>query len=174
MKGPYDDLVELARKRAQSGIWHGKEIESGPQAGYFNRCKHVLLGLGVSVVFTRDEGMHTNGWWKNPQYNRCYHLSLSFFEPMSKTIITHPFPVPFNRKKSEEIVRAFFREDVRKLWIEPPYSTLGKMLGTHHYRLFCDDGWQPIIPHGEVYSRENTPANWMSWSELHGNAQESI
>lgn len=38
----------------------------------------------------------------------------------------------------------------------------------HHYRLFCDKAWKPILPRGEVYSKDWTPADWKSWSDVHG------
>src|SRR5262249_14385874 len=42
----------------------------------------------------------------------------------------------------------------------------GRKLDVWHYRLFCDPGWQPIKPRGEVYSRELTEAGWKSYSDL--------
>jgi hypothetical protein len=59
-------------------------------------------------------------------------------------------------------------EKARLCWIEPPYSALGKASDIYHYRLFCDHAWQPIKPRGEVYDRRNTPAEWKSFSDLHG------
>jgi hypothetical protein len=35
-------------------------------------------------------------------------------------------------------------------------------------RLFCDAGWQPIKPRGEVYSRHLTEKGWRTFSEIHG------
>ena len=118
------------------------------------------------LLFTRDGGHHTGGWWKNPDYERCYHLSMSFrdFETME--------PADHQHKLAEKIARAFYGDnDARKLWIEAPYSEHGRRVGVYHYRLFCDEGWQPIVPRGEVYSRELTEAGWKSWSDLHGGAR---
>jgi hypothetical protein len=34
--------------------------------------------------------------------------------------------------------------------------------------VFCDERWQPILPRGEVYSREFTEKGWKSFSEMNG------
>jgi len=64
---------------------------------------------------------------------------------------------------------AKFCDDRRLLWIEPPYSPEGRRSDVHHYRLFCDEHWQPIKPRGEVYSTDFTEKGWKSFSELHAN-----
>lgn len=63
-------------------------------------------------------------------------------------------------------LRHGFRRE-RLLWCEPPYSEEGKKAGVYHYRLFCDENWQPIFPRGEVYSTQFTEMGWKSFSELH-------
>jgi len=109
---------------------------------------NVLWSLRVDI------GYHTSGWWKNPDYERCYHLSISF-------------PGGRNNKKLEHILNKFFGNNKRLLWCEPPYSEEGKKAGVYHYRLFCDENWQPIFPRGEVYSTQFTEMGWKSFSELH-------
>ena len=117
---------------------------------------------GVTLIYTRDTGHHSSGWWKNPDYERCRHLSVSFFDPLTM------MPDGFKRDRALDWARLMFGDDVSKLWIEPPYTIDGKLRGVHHYRLFCDAGWQPIIPRGEVYSTEFTELGWKSFSEIHG------
>jgi hypothetical protein len=63
---------------------------------------------------------------------------------------------------------AFFGDDARLTWHEGPHTATGKAEEVHHYRLFCDEAWHPIKPRGEVYSRDWTPADWQSFSDLHG------
>lgn len=58
-------------------------------------------------------------------------------------------------------------ENRRLLWCEAPYSEQGKRNEVYHYRLFCDKNWQPIMPRGEVYSKQFTELGWKSFSELH-------
>jgi len=113
------------------------------------------------LLYTRDVGHHSSGWWKNPDYENCYHLSLSFFDSVTGK------PAPFRRGEAEVWVRLFFGDDRRLLWCEPPSSALGRDRQVHHYRLFCDPAWKPVKPRGEVYSRTLTEAGWKSFSELH-------
>lgn len=123
-----------------------------------NKCNH--LGSGTILIFTRDVGYHTSGWWKNPDFERCLHLSLSFYDLETRE------RAPKNRKLTAEWVGLFFGKDKDKLWCEPPYSAQGKKDDVWHYRLFCDAGWQPIVPRGEVYSKELTEAGWQSYSDV--------
>ncbi len=73
-----------------------------------------------------------------------------------------------NHRISEQLARAFSGADARLTWIEGPYSPEGRNRDVWHYRLFCDEGWAPFIPRGEVYSRDWTPAGWRSFSDIHG------
>lgn len=151
-------LIAAMKKTAESGAFDGKD----PASPYFINCKGRDTKNGVILIFTRDVGMHTGGWWKNPDYERCYHLSISF-----RNIITWEM-MPKNKKISFRYLKAFFGEDHTKLWCEPPYYPSGKEADCWHYRLFCDENWQPIIPRGEVYSKELTEAGWKSFTEIQG------
>jgi len=127
---------------------------------------------GTCLVFTRDIGYHSSGWWKNPDYERCYHLSLSYFDPQTMDPAPHNFPL------SEKWVKAFYGNYAKWVWSEPPmnidgrdpYEVLMSLTPnrpiTWHFRLFCDEGWQPIKPRGEVYGRDLTEAGWRSFSNL--------
>jgi len=124
------------------------------------KCTARHLITGTTLVFTYDEGMHSCGWWKNPDYERCYHLSLSFFDPITLA------NVPHNKKIAKEWLDAFYGNDCNYIWAEPPYSNAGKEKDIWHYRLFCDINWKPILPRKEVYSTEFTPNSWISFSEI--------
>lgn len=137
------------RLAALTGTWQGRGDND-----YFARCRHNYRPMLASVILTRDEGAHTGGWWKNPDYERCWHLSVSFADG-------------YSRAKGRRLARAVFGHDTTLLWIEPPYSDHGKAVGVWHYRLFCDSGWDPVKPSGEVYSRR-MPSGWKSFSEIHG------
>ena len=163
-----DPLVPFARLRAQRGLYDGRVSPRSQML--IALCTHRLAlspEHGAVLIFTRDVGHHTSGWWKNPDYERCWHLSISYRQH-------HQGPLPVDRmleqdrSASERIARAFFRLDADLLWCEPPYSEDGKRADVWHYRLFCDAGWQAIKPRGEVYDRRNTPPDWRSFSELHG------
>lgn len=144
--------LQRVKKWASRGEWDGTQPTQ-----YFNDCRWYIEQHECIIIFTRDTGHHSSGWWKNPDYERCWHLSISF-------------PGGRNKIAIEKILDGLFGQDKRKLWIEPPYSQYGKSKEVWHYRLFCDQFWQPIIPRGEVYSKELTEAGWKSYSEV--NAQK--
>lgn len=163
---PDPQLVAWAKIRASKMTFDGRD--SSASRRYMQDCQHYHGPTECSILFTRDTGHHTSGWWKNPDYERCFHLSLSFvaFEH------GRSFRLPFSAKTAEKWARAFFGEDVRSVWVEPPYTDAGKAAGVHHYRLFCDEAWKPAKPRGEVYSTDWTPADWKSFSDVHGTPAE--
>lgn len=156
-------LVRFAKLRAQRGTYDGRQDSRNMRI--IGQCRHLYSidpEVSARLIYTRDVGHHSSGWWKNPQYERCLHLSISF------CINPTDAPLPFDRREAEKIARAFFEDDARKCWVELPYTPEGKHADVHHYRLFCNEAWQPILPRGEVYSRDDTPADWKSFSEIHG------
>jgi len=158
-----DALVPFAKRRALRGFYTGKATPSNMML--IRACSHLWSYDGVhhaKLIFTHDVGHHEGGWWKNPDYERCWHLSLSYADNVTN------LPLPQDHGRSEVIAAAFFGEDRKLAWIEPPYSDDGIARHVWHYRVFADEGWQPIKPRGEVYSREHTPAGWKSFSEIHG------
>lgn len=158
-----DSLVPFARLRAQRGIYSGRMTPQTERLIELCRHRYRIDQERVAVIiFTRDAGHHTSGWWKNPDYERCYHLSLSYRARVDGTALEH------DRASSQKIAQAFFSDDVRQVWIEGPYSPEGRAHGVWHYRLFCDPSWAPTQPRGEVYNRSDTPADWRSFSEIHG------
>lgn len=159
-------LLKRARREAKKGTFRGGSRDLADQA-YIRRCTHVWRAAGVKILFTRDEGHHACGWWKNPDFDRCVHLSLSFFDPHTGEV------APQDHKQAASICRAFFGSDRARLWVEPPYSEHGLRYDVWHYRLMCDAGWQPITPRGEVYTREHTPKGWLSWSEAQAMHREA-
>jgi hypothetical protein len=156
-------LVGFAKLRANRGLYDG--LVNDRNMRLIKSCSHLLAVSPIEsarLIYTRDVGHHSSGWWKNPEYERCLHLSISFCANPSNR------PLPFRSKFAEKVARGFFGDDAAKAWIEPPYSAEGKICGVHHYRVFCDAGWNPILPRGEVYSRDNMPSGWRSFSEIHG------
>lgn len=143
------ETFDRIRKTANRGVFDGINITE-----YFESCRWWLERFDCILIFTRDVGHHTCGWWKNPDYERCYHLSISF-------------PGGRSRKKEQYILQKLFRGNCRLLWCEPPYSEGGKKAEVYHYRLFCNEAWEPIMPRGEVYSTQFTELGWKSFSEIH-------
>lgn len=140
--------LQRVKKWAMRGEYHGQGITA-----YMQDCMWFIDKYECMITFTRDVGHHTSGWWKNPDYERCYHLSISFRGGRNKNAI-------------EKILDGLFWHDKKKIWIEPPYSEFGKSREVWHYRLFCDQFWQPIKPRGEVYNTEFTEAGWKTYSEV--------
>lgn len=120
-------------------------------------CRWLLERYPCTIVYTREEGYHSGGWWKNPDYERCYHLSIAFAGGKDK-------------KALSEILKLLFNSYQHLLWVEPPYSDEGKKMEVWHYRLFCDEHWQPIKPRGEVYNTQFTERGWKSFSEKNSNS----
>ncbi len=155
-------LVPHMRLAAAAGSYDGRNT---PWArAYIARCTWQHGPTQANLIFTRDIGMHTSGWWKNPDYERCFHLSVSFVGLEAG----REFPLPQNHKSARRWCEAMFGSNVKLLWIEPPFTDRGKTRDVWHYRLFCDAAWLPVKPRGEVYSRDWTPADWKSWSDVHG------
>ena len=142
-----DRFVAEARRCAMVGLFTGR-----PETLWMTQyCRHELIwgGSPAIAIFTRDTGYHSGGWWKNPDYERCWHLSCSFAEG-------------FTRTRGDSLARLVLGpDDVKLAWIEPP---LDPAIGAWHYRVFCDLGWQALKPRGEVYSRF-MPKEWRSFSE---------
>lgn len=159
----FGPLVRFAKLRAQRGTYDGRADRRNMKL--INQCRHLYSinpEVSARLIYTRDVGHHSSGWWKNPDYERCLHLSISF------CVNPTDAPLLFDKHQAQKIADAFFERDARKCWIEPPYSPEGKHADVWHYRLFCDGGWNPILPRGEVYNRELTEAGWKSFSEIHG------
>lgn len=116
--------------------------------------------IAIRVIASRDVGHHTSGWFKNPDYERCEHLSLSFWDATQTDT-----PTPFDRVLAKRVIEAFFETSARLVWEESPKTAGGKRTDAHHFRVFCDSHWFPMLPRGEVYSRELTEAGWRSWSD---------
>jgi hypothetical protein len=133
------------------------------------RVTHVDAATDVltAIIFSRDEGHHTSGWFKNPDYERCWHLSLSFWAIMPPGVAPVLRPIHTQPELTQRWLKLFFGEAQRYLWVESPKSDEGKRADVWHYRVFVDELWRPIIPRGEVYSTELTERGWRSWSEVH-------
>lgn len=151
------------RRRAKHGLLDGRDT---PQMHKYKRhCTNDDGATRMRLIFTRDTGHHSSGWMRNPDYERCWHLSMS---PLPALIVIPGAAqlAEFDPKTRRLWVEAFFGEDIRLVWHEPAASALGKRIGVEHYRVFCDEHWQPILPRGEVYSSELTELGWRSASQV--------
>lgn len=145
--------AKMMKKHAAAGTFDGRT-----EGIYFKRAKRVHQESGTLMIYTRDVGHHTSGWWKNPDYERCLHLSISYWDMETRT------PRPFEAALTKLWIVTFFGEWRRYIW-EEKASTPNLRSDVRHFRVFCNAAWQPIIPRGEVYSREFIEAGWLSWSD---------
>lgn len=149
-----NQIQKIVLSQSKKGIWDGKDPNE-----YFFNCRFWIEKYNALILFTRDEGHHTCGWWKNPDYERCYHLSISFMDKFQNR-------KPHKKKEAEKLVKLFFGNNSNLVWCEPPYSKEGLKNEVWHYRLFCDENWKAIKPRGEVYSTQFTEVGWKSFSEI--------
>lgn len=155
----------LLKQQAERGEWDGRDTPHGIR--YLNSCKIMHLPTGSMAIFTKEHGYHSSGWWKNPDYERCYHLSLSFRDPITLEV------APLDKKLTKRWLEVLFGKNQNLIWTEPPYSADAKKRQVYHYRLFYTPGFlEPVKPRGEVYSRDWTPADWLSFSDLHEKLKE--
>lgn len=175
-----ESVVHQIRRAATYGSFHGQERHP-LQAAYLRRCTHLHAHTGTLLIYTRDAGHHTSGWMANPQFERCLHLSISFraaqpdhavdrlmsphvLAELGATLALAPFDHRLAGVWAEQILHPF----AALAWTEPAMSHWGRQAEVRHWRIFCDEGWHPNRPVGEVYSRRLTEAGWKTWSELQG------
>jgi hypothetical protein len=115
------------------------------------------LGLGIRLLLSKDRMHHSVGWWRNAEYEYCWHLSVSAWDRDRLGRFAEPEDIPVAEERYW--THAFFPVHFNKLWHEPggtdPRLTpREKMRHRHfsHLRLFLDpETFQPFIPQGEVY-----------------------
>ena len=159
--------IRRIRQAAEVSIYTG--MGTPKDQFIVSACTHAHFRTGTVVIFTRDGHFHDSGWIKNPDFNQCYHLSLSFFDRATGE------SAPQNRKKADLWCKLLFGQDnLRKLLIEGPKSPEGNIKDVWHYRLFTDHYWQPLVPRGEPYNKVRTETGWQTWSEIHGRNTEPV
>lgn len=123
----------------------------------------------ISLLLSRDRMHHSVGWWRNAEYEYCWHLSLSAIERGEYYRVERLARLTGRRQKPsfEEMPRAdldlwsrlIFGEHIDKLWNEPggtdPRLTADerhRRAVLWHLRLFLNPvTMEPFIPKGEVY-----------------------
>lgn len=109
--------------------------------------------VAVSLTLTYDVGTHGSGWWRNSQYESCWHASLVC---MNAAATAYVDPVD---RVVRAWARALFGDWIRHAWNEPPASRLDPHRTapaspyTTHVRVFTDRAPnRPFTPTGEVYT----------------------
>ena len=153
------NIAGWLKRRSETGMWDGRATLGGRV--YLADCTCGHRPSGSLLILTREYGYHTSGWWKNPDYERCLHLSISFRDPETGSVRAR------DPDWSKTWLDAVFGATQTLLWCEPAASADGKRSDVWHYRVFYAPGWvAPILPRGEVYSRDWTPAGWLSFSDV--------
>ena len=156
-----ETIAATLRRRAATGSFDGFD----EQLPYLRFCTQDDLDIGARMIFTRDTGHHTSGWMKNPDYERCLHLSIS---PLGGRIIIPGASIPdLDREVVAMLVKGFFPNDDQKcVWYESPKSAEGRVAQVQHWRVFCDETWKPFVQRGEVYSTQFTELGWRTASQV--------
>ena len=175
-----EDALHRIHRAAKSGVTRGRD-RTPDERKYYRRCTHFHYRTGTVLMFTRDTGHHTSGWMKNPDYERCLHLSLSFrdvFPLMSPDRLGDVHTLrqlggtyalrPFDHDLAALWVHLILGDAKKLSWEEGAFSAEGRTVGVRHWRVFCGPGWEPLKPRGEVYNTDFTEKGWKSWSELQG------
>lgn len=151
------------RRRAKHGIWNGVADAMGWK--YMKHCTRDDGATRTRLIFTRDTGHHSSGWLKNPDYERCWHLSTSP-HPDLVVIPGRELAEPDPRTMRRWVEVFFGAALLPHVWAESPKTPEGRARGVWHWRVFCDEHWTPITPRKEVYSRDFTPADWRTASQV--------
>lgn len=160
----YDDL-ELAARLLRAYAEFYRPWDGTRPPDYRLLHEHTKSGLITCAIYSRDTGHHSSGWFKNPDYERCYHLTISF-HTLDRRAGGYT-PVPYDRQIADKLTRLTLGDSRALAWMESAKLPEGQKLGIVHWRVFCDPAWQPIHPRGEVYTRDFTEKGWQSWSEQH-------
>jgi hypothetical protein len=146
---------------AKTWEFNGQNTESNMQ--WIILSSRIHHESGSKIIFTRDVDHHLSGWFRNPDYERCWHLSLS---PIQPWLIVPGRTIELDREITKMWCKAFFGPHLHLIWAEGPKSKIGKQAGVWHWRVFADTNWEPIKPRGEVYSSRWTERGWKSASEI--------
>jgi hypothetical protein len=162
-------------------LFHGKPMFATRAAAprgcsYKTFARGFHAPTGTLLLYSREYGLYTSGWWHNPDYNRCRHLSLSFHETNFESEHYGGMRqcLPKDAKITEKWIDCFFGAQKKLLWCEPPMTDHGKKFDVWHYRLFCDEHWNPIKPRGEVCSCEFTETGWKSYSDVRHDRMKAL
>lgn len=112
-------VAEELCTNAMLGVYDG----SAETVPYLESCTGLHQETGTLLIITREitrEGMN------------CIHLLISFRSMLDPRIV-----VEFDEAIAGEWIEVFFG-DAQRLIVED------KGVNNHHYRVFCDENWQPI------------------------------
>lgn len=147
------ELVRRMTRKAERG-WYTGDMKSLRRYAAFAEPPGALNPeLTIKLQLSKDRMHHSVGWWRNAEYEYCWHLSISAWESEGKA------PVPIPAEEERYWTHAFFPVHFNKVWHEPggtdPRLTPEEKLRNRHIihqRVFLDpESFEPFVPQGEVY-----------------------
>lgn len=148
----HDRRLRTVRTLARRWPWKGQGAVPATQRIRSPSLDPAAAEAGVvlSAILTFDVGPHASGWWRNSDFERCWHLSLC--------ALTTRGPVDMPAIDRRAWPRFLFGQLLADTWIEPPASSFDPYRNapasrfTTHVRLFVDQQDRPVRPEGEVYT----------------------
>lgn len=120
--------------------------------------------IWVRLLLSRDRSHHASGWWRNAEWEYCWHLSISSRPAVEARMARVGLAENVgyvDLPRDEEVYwgRLFFGEYASMVWHEPggtdPRLTQEERhrnKAIAHLRVFLDpETFEPFIPSGEVY-----------------------
>lgn len=161
----HHELVRAMAAKALRGWYHGtlETLEAfGATEDLPSRTNPEEVW--VRLLLTRDRMHHSVGWWRNAEYEYCWHLSISARPAVQARLARIGLAeevgyVDLDQAEETYWGRLFFAEHAGKVWHEPggtdPRLTRAEAhrnRAISHLRLFLDpETFEPFIPRGEVY-----------------------
>lgn len=167
---PLDEHRQLVRTMGAECLrgWYTGDLESLAAYGS-NRVVPSRVEpdeLLVRLQLTRDRMHHSVGWWRNAEYEYCWHLSISAREidveragQLGLELAGRDALAQLPDGEETYWGRLFFAEHANKVWHEPggtdprlspEEARINRRIV--HLRLFLDpETFEPFIPTGEVY-----------------------
>ena len=120
--------------------------------------------LIVCLLLSRDRMHHSVGWWRNAEYEYCWHLSISA-RPATEVRLARiglredAGYVDLTKREETYWGRLFFAAHADKVWHEPGGTDprlspqeAHRNRAISHLRLFLDpETFEQFMPTGEVY-----------------------
>lgn len=164
MSAEHETVARQMRAKARRGWYIGDEASLEKYGARRVLRAHSTPELALSLTLSRDRMHHSVGWWRNAEYEFCWHLSMGVKD--ARALLGGQAgwdSYGFEEIPREEVrywSRLIFGEHVDKLWTEPG-GTDPRLLRQEqidhakfiHQRLFLDpETKEPFIPKGEVYT----------------------
>lgn len=102
------------REQALRGWYTGDEATLMRFGAWRDIIARTNPELRIRLCLTRDKMHHSVGWWRNAEYELCWHLSISAWDRQRR-------PEPEDIPPEEERYWSFaaFPQNTDKLWHEP-------------------------------------------------------